>query len=160
MAAVERPPPFFYNELTFSMDFERDRIKENSMRRLISIAAAVAFMAAEAMTGGSAAAGAATPVAGLEMLAHSELALEKAQFAFGGRNFCFYDNGWQRPGWYWCGYAFRRGLGWGGPQGWHGWNRGSGWNNGHRQGGGGWRGGGRTGVGGHGGGHGGGGGHR
>lgn len=44
-------------------------------------------------------------------------------YAFGGQNYCFYPNGWRGPGWYWCGYAFRSGLGWGGPVGWHGWRR-------------------------------------
>ncbi|MEJ0092510.1 MAG: hypothetical protein WDN46_03500 [Methylocella sp.] len=110
------------------------------MRRLISITAAVAFMAAEAATGGAMAA-AAAPVASLEGLAHNELPLEQAQFAFGGRNYCWYGNGWQGPGWYWCGFAFRRGLGWGGPQGWRGWNNRPGWNNGRRPGGAGWHGG-------------------
>ncbi len=50
--------------------------------------------------------------------------VEKAQFFYGGRNYCFYLDGWHGPGWYWCGYAFRRGYGWGGPEGWHGWHRG------------------------------------
>ena len=54
------------------------------------------------------------------------LPVEKAQFFFGGRNYCWYDNGWQGPGFYWCGYAFRTGLGWGGGAGWHGWRRGGG----------------------------------
>src|ERR1700754_1134280 len=39
--------------------------------------------------------------------------IEQAQFIFGGRNYCWYDNGWRGAGFYWCGYAFRRGLGWG-----------------------------------------------
>ncbi len=42
-------------------------------------------------------------------------------FAFGGRNYCFYDNGWNGPGWYWCGSAYNDGYGWGGPSGWNGW---------------------------------------
>ncbi len=77
--------------------------------------------------------------------------IEKAQFFFGGQNYCWYDDGWQGAGWYWCGYAHRSGLGWGGGDGFHGWRRGGG--GGH--GGGGFHGGG------HGGGafHGGGGGH-
>ena len=75
--------------------------------------------------------------------------MEQAQFIFGGRNYCWYDDGWRGPGFYWCGYAFRTGLGWGGRAGWHGWHRG-----GHP-------GGGRPGGGHPGGGHGGGGhGHR
>jgi hypothetical protein len=51
-------------------------------------------------------------------------ALKNAQFFYGGRNYCFYLDGWHGPGWYWCGYAFRRGYGWGGPEGWRGWHRG------------------------------------
>ena len=52
--------------------------------------------------------------------------IEQAQFFFGGRNYCWYYDGWHGPGYYWCGYAFRRGLGWGGAEGWHGWHRGGG----------------------------------
>jgi hypothetical protein len=60
--------------------------------------------------------------------------IENAQFIFGGRNYCWYDNGWQGPGWYWCGYALRTGFGFGGGAGWHGWGRGG--RGGHRGGGG------------------------
>lgn len=49
--------------------------------------------------------------------------VQEAQFVFGGRNYCWYDRGWNGPGFYWCGYAFRRGFGWGGGHGWHGWDR-------------------------------------
>src|ERR1700753_2607740 len=52
--------------------------------------------------------------------------VEQAQFAFGGRNYCWYDGGWRGPGFYWCGYAWRRGLCWGGGAGWHGWHGGRG----------------------------------
>ena len=31
-------------------------------------------------------------------------------YYFGGRQYCWYDDAWQGPGWYWCGYAWRRGL--------------------------------------------------
>ena len=51
--------------------------------------------------------------------------VEKSQF-YGGRNYCWYDDGWQGPGFYWCGYNLRRGFGWGGPMGWHGWRGGGG----------------------------------
>ena len=87
--------------------------------------------------------------------------LQQVQFIFGGRNYCWYDNGWRGPGFYWCGYAFRSGLGWGGGAGWHGWRGGGGGGVGHGPRGGGGHGGGTHG--GHGGaphgGHGGGGGH-
>ncbi len=52
--------------------------------------------------------------------------LQDVQFLFGGRNYCWYPVGWRGPGYYWCGYANRRGLGWGGPVGWHGWRSGGG----------------------------------
>jgi hypothetical protein len=41
-------------------------------------------------------------------------------FFFGGRHYCWYDSAWSGPGWYWCGYAWRRGYGWGGGYGWRG----------------------------------------
>jgi hypothetical protein len=47
-------------------------------------------------------------------------------YVFGGRNFCWYDGGWQGPGYYWCGYSHRRGFGWGGGFGWNGWGGGHG----------------------------------
>ena len=65
--------------------------------------------------------------------------LEKTAWAWGGRNYCWYAGGWRGPGYYWCGYAWRRGFGWGGPIGWNGWG-GGGWRGGP-----GWRGGGHHG---------------
>jgi hypothetical protein len=50
--------------------------------------------------------------------------LQDVQYFWGGRNYCWYDGGWHGPGYYWCGYAGRRGLGWGGGYGWHGWGHG------------------------------------
>jgi hypothetical protein len=47
--------------------------------------------------------------------------VEQAQFFWGGRRYCWYPSGWRGPGWYQCGFAWRRGFGWGGPAGWHGW---------------------------------------
>ena len=47
--------------------------------------------------------------------------LERTQWVWGGRNYCWYPQGWHGPGYYWCGYAWRRGWGWGGPWGWNGW---------------------------------------
>lgn len=50
------------------------------------------------------------------------VSLERVQFLFGGHNYCWYDLGWQGPGFYWCGYNNRRGLGWGGGDGFRGWH--------------------------------------
>jgi hypothetical protein len=41
-----------------------------------------------------------------------------------GHRYCFYFNGWHGPGWYRCGFAFRRGVGWGGIYGWNDWSYG------------------------------------
>jgi hypothetical protein len=53
-----------------------------------------------------------------------QLPIENAAYVYGGHNYCWYDEGWRGPGWYWCGYAFRHGLGWGGAVGWNGWRGG------------------------------------
>jgi hypothetical protein len=47
--------------------------------------------------------------------------IDHVQYRFAGREYCWYDDGWRGPGFYWCGYRLRVGLGWGGPAGWHGW---------------------------------------
>ena len=38
-------------------------------------------------------------------------------YVSGGRNFCWYYDGWNGPGYYWCGYSSRAGFGWGGGSG-------------------------------------------
>ncbi len=53
-------------------------------------------------------------------------------YVYGGRRYCFYPDGWRGPGYYWCGYAWRRGFGWGGPWGWRGWGGGRGGPRGYR----------------------------
>jgi hypothetical protein len=52
--------------------------------------------------------------------------IEKTQFIIGGREYCWYEDGWNGPGWYRCGYYLRPGFGWGGPSGWHNWHHGPG----------------------------------
>ena len=49
--------------------------------------------------------------------------VENVQYIYGGRNYCWYDDGWHGPGWYWCGYRLRQGFGWGGERGWNRWER-------------------------------------
>ena len=44
-------------------------------------------------------------------------------YMYGGHRYCWYDEGWRGSGWYWCGYANRRGYGWGGGEGWRNWDR-------------------------------------
>ena len=51
--------------------------------------------------------------------------VEKTQvFIYLGHNYCWYDSAWNGPGWYWCGYGWRRGFGWGGGWGYRGWGHG------------------------------------
>jgi len=49
---------------------------------------------------------------------------QAAVYVVEGRRYCFYFNGWHGAGWYRCGFAWRRGLGWGGVYGWQGWTYG------------------------------------
>ncbi len=85
------------------------------MRKLIMGAAAALAMLGAA----SAQAAEARLIVGVDT--PGDVQLEKTQYFFGGQNYCFYDGGWHGPGFYYCGYAWRRGYGWGGPAGWRGW---------------------------------------
>ena len=84
------------------------------------VMSATLLMAGGLSTGGSGAATIGDPQ-GIRA-AIDELSIsEQAQYRLGGRQYCFYVDGWRGPGWYWCGYQLRRGLGWGGPVGWNNW---------------------------------------
>jgi hypothetical protein len=61
----------------------------------------------------------------LGTVADSFSLIEKTQYVSGGKQYCWYDNGWKGPGWYWCGYNLRQGFGYGGPPGWQNWHPGS-----------------------------------
>jgi hypothetical protein len=50
-----------------------------------------------------------------------QTAIEKVQYIYLGKPYCWYHYGWAGPGWYRCGYGTRSGLGWGGTYGWNGW---------------------------------------
>lgn len=67
---------------------------------------------------------------GLNTAIDSVATVDKAAFVYEGSRYCFYFNGWHGAGWYRCGFAFRRGLGWGGEYGWNSW-RDSGWERRH-----------------------------
>jgi hypothetical protein len=90
------------------------------MRKFALTLAAIVFSAgvlagkADAMPIGS----------GIGSAADGLSAVEQTQYVWGGRNYCWYPDGWRGPGWYWCGYHLRRGFGWGGPMGWRGWRHG------------------------------------
>ncbi len=93
------------------------------MRRFaVTIAAATVFVAGASIMG----AGAAPMVgpAALRGAADSLNMVERAQFIWLGRNYCWYDDGWNGPGWYWCDQYLTPGIGWGGGYGWHHWRGG------------------------------------
>ena len=81
------------------------------MRHMSKLVSAMLFLA-----GAGAAGAVAAPTKGAPAAAPS--AIEQTQFYWNGREYCFYDDGWRGPGWYWCGYAWRRGMGWGGDRAW------------------------------------------
>ena len=103
------------------------------MRKFLSAGVAAAMGGVVVLTAGAVSAApapavfasdAALPAAHLDdgvFAAGDAVALDQAQYVWGGRNYCWYGGGWHGPGWYWCGYARRHGFGWGGPVGWNGW---------------------------------------
>src|SRR5215510_15242851 len=87
------------------------------MRRLTLAVAAGALLVATQANAGS------FPVnklAGAETGLVDQVAVRV--FVHAGQRYCFYFDGWHGPGWYRCGFAWRRGLGWGGVYGWNDWS--------------------------------------
>jgi hypothetical protein len=97
------------------------RSKETPFMRkfLLSVVAAAALLAAPLLPGRAEAAP--LGAAGFDLAVQDLNLVEKTQFIISGRRHCWYGTGWRGPGWYWCGYRWRRGLGWGGPRGYRGW---------------------------------------
>src|ERR1700722_6608922 len=92
------------------------------MRNLIlGVAAATSLFGATLLADSAQAATPASVVFGVDR-ADGAVAVTPAQYVYLGHNYCWYDAGWQGPGFYWCGYAMRRGFGWGGGEGWRGWS--------------------------------------
>jgi hypothetical protein len=89
-------------------------------RVFVSLSTALLLALAGATIGSRAQAAAIAP-AGLRPAADQVANIDKVQFVYRGRRFCWYPTGWRGPGWYRCGFRWRRGLGWGGPVGWRGW---------------------------------------
>jgi hypothetical protein len=90
---------------------------------LLGVAAATSLFAVSALAASAQAASPATVVFGVDR-AGGPITLTPAQYIYLGHSYCWYDAGWRGSGFYWCGYAMRRGYGWGGGEGWRGWNRG------------------------------------
>ncbi len=95
------------------------------MRRFVTaITAAAALVAGGAMMGASAGAAPLGAPGAIRAAADTLNVIEDVQFVYSGRNYCWYDDGWHGPGWYWCGYGARVGFGWGGGFGWNNWRGG------------------------------------
>jgi hypothetical protein len=96
-----------------------------NMRKLTMTAAMVmAVVGATALATMRADAAAFGTSSGLGVAADVIDATENVQYVYGGRRHCWYADGWNGPGWYWCGYRARRGFGFGGPVGWNSWTYG------------------------------------
>jgi hypothetical protein len=105
------------------------KTKEIVMRKLGLVLVAAALLAFASMAGGMLSGTAQAAPASLsgQLGAIDSLSpIEKSAYIYGGRSHCWYNNGWNGPGWYWCGYRTRRGMGWGGASGWNGWVYGGG----------------------------------
>jgi hypothetical protein len=98
-----------------------DKSSKKIRRLFVAAASAIAIYAAFACQPASA--GIPDGAGVLGAASEGAAAVEQVQFRFGGSDYCWYDDGWRGPGWYWCGYAYRTGYGWGGPLGWNNWRR-------------------------------------
>jgi len=95
------------------------------MRRIgLTLTAAVALIACGTLADRLQAAPISAPEGLRAALGSLDIVVKAQVFVWHGRRYCWYDDGWQGPGFYWCGYARRHGLGWGGGAGWHGWQHG------------------------------------
>ena len=89
---------------------------------LKSIEVSAAFAVASFISGQAGA----MPVGGAGKAALEQVdVIEQAQYTYEGKDYCWYDDGWNGPGWYVCGEYTVKGVGWGGGAGWHGWSHSS-----------------------------------
>jgi hypothetical protein len=92
-----------------------------NMRKLSLVLTVAAAVGANTALLGSIEAAPVVALGQLSTAAKNLKVVEQAQYVWRGRRHCWYNRGWNGPGWYWCGYAWRRGYGWGGPRGWNSW---------------------------------------
>ena len=90
----------------------------------VTIVAATVFIAGASIMGASVGAAPMVAPGAIRGAADSLNMVERAQFIWLGHNYCWYDDGWNGPGWYWCGQYLTSGIGWGGGYGWHHWRGG------------------------------------
>ena len=94
-------------------------------KRSITFAAATALVAGVSLFGGNTQAAVVAAPNGILAAGSALNPVQNAQLYYlDGRQYCWYDDGWHGPGWYWCDYAWIINEGWGGGYGWHGWRGG------------------------------------
>jgi hypothetical protein len=92
------------------------------MRKLLYVGAAAVALAMSSSSGNAMSVNIG---AGLKpALDATDMIQKTAVFIVEGYRYCFYFDGWHGPGWYRCGFAWRRNLGWGGEYGWQSWTYG------------------------------------
>jgi hypothetical protein len=94
------------------------------MRRFAGTIAVAVSIAGAPMLGASVGAAPMVAPGAIRGVADGLNMVERAQFIWIGHNYCWYDDGWNGPGWYWCGQYLTSGIGWGGGYGWHHWQGG------------------------------------
>src|ERR1700674_2676272 len=94
------------------------------MRRVsFALTAATALVALGTLTSGPAQAASIGSPDGIRAAVDGLKLTAGVQYYYGGHSYCWDDDGWNGPGWYWCGYEGRSGYGWGGGYGLGGWGR-------------------------------------
>lgn len=91
------------------------------MTKFLRTMVASAAFTAGVLTTTQVAAGPLADSAGMRAALDAIAITDKAQYTYNGQSYCWYDDGWNGPGWYVCGQYTVRGVGWGGGAGWHGW---------------------------------------
>ena len=91
------------------------------MTRLLRTMVASAAFAVAGLAANQVAAAPRADSAGMRAALGAVEIIDKAQYTYNGKSYCWYDDGWNGPGWYVCGEYTVRGVGWGGGAGWHGW---------------------------------------
>ena len=79
-------------------------------KSFITLAAATIFIGGAPFMGASAGAAPFVAPATIRAATDSVNIVENVQFFWANHNYCWYDDGWNGPGWYWCDMASRPGL--------------------------------------------------
>src|ERR1700736_5989072 len=121
---------FLITEVTTAIN--PDDLEDTMHKVVLGLTAATSLVATWTALPSTASAAPFAQPSGIQGAADSLDVADTVQFFWEGHRYCWYDDGWQGSGWYWCGYRWHRGVGWGGGVGWHGWHHRGGFE--HREG--------------------------